>query len=188
MAIPPGPNNRRFLMKSKLVVALVASVLGLAAVACTPPAPAGTITCDGGSGVLRVSPAVNAVDKPVTYSLIGPSTSSSCTDRTGTGVTSARFDSFAVTFPSLSCYVTLGTQAAGRAVLRWSDGTESRATATATLQAAYGGTLDITLTSGHFAGMSGTANFTAAPLAGSCFDTGITRESISIDPLTLRAA
>ncbi len=167
-------------MKLKFLSLLAAGLVAASISGCTPPPPPGTIVCDGGSGFLEVSPAVNPVEQPVTYTLDGPSTTATCSDGTGTGITSARLDSLAVTFPSLSCFVALGTRGSGPAVIAWSDGTTSEVTATATLEAAYGGTLDLEVTSGHFAGARGSAQFVALPEEGSCFGGGITRESVSI--------
>ena len=179
-------------MKLKMLGVFAAGLIGASVTGCAPPptpaAAPGTISCGGGSGTLDVSPAVDQVAKPVTYSLVGPSSTAGCNDGTGTGITSARFDSLAVTFPSLSCFVAVGTDGSGPAVVRWSDGTTSNATATATLQAAYGGTLDIELTSGHFAGTTGSATFVALPEQGSCFGEGISRESITVGNFTLNRA
>jgi hypothetical protein len=175
-------------MKLTPVNLVAAALLAASTFGCTPPPVSGTITCDGGAGMLNVSPAVSPVEQPVTYSLRGPSTTASCTDGTGTGITSARLDSLAVTFRSLSCFVTVGTRGSGPAVMRWSDGTTSDVRVTATLDSAFGGTIDLALTSGHFAGRHGSTQFNATPAEGSCFDGGITRESISIGATTFTQA
>lgn len=172
-------------MKKALLGLTVAALVAISATACTPPPAAGSIRCAGGSGYLDVSPAVNPEPQPITYTLDGSSSAADCVDRTGTGITSARIDSLAVTFGELSCFVVVGTTGTGPAVIRWSDGTTSNATTTATLDAAYSGTLELALTSGHFAGSTGTAPFLATPEQGDCFNGGITRESITVGSFAL---
>lgn len=171
---------------------MLACVLGVAAMVgvtgCPPPpTPSATIACQGSSGELELSPPVDIVEKPVSYSLVGASTSVACDDGTVTGITSARFEEFTATFPSISCVVTAGTSAEGTARVRWSDGSSSDADITATLEGAYNGRVEITVTSGHFDGFSGATWFAATPLVGDCFDGGISRESIEIGPITLKA-
>lgn len=172
-------------MKHTLSGLIAAGLIAATMTACAPTPAPGTITCGGGSGTLDVSPAVTPEPQPITYSLSGPSSTANCTDATGTGITDARLDSLAVTFPLLSCFVVVGTEGSGPAVIRWSDGTSSAVTATATLEAAYGGTIELAITNGHFAGTTGTAPFLATPEEGSCFEGGITRESIKVGEFTL---
>lgn len=170
---------------------LAVGTLGLAALAGTTGCPVqpptgGSITCDGSAGELVLTPSVDVVEKPVTYSLDGPSTEVGCVDGSGSGITGARLDALSVTFPSLSCLVTPGATATGTATVRWSDGSLSEGTATAVLDGAYTGELTLAVTSGRFEGWSGTTWFAATPLVGSCFEDGISRESATIGPLTLR--
>lgn len=172
---------------------MLACALGVAAMVgltgCPPPpTPTGTISCEGASGELELSPPVDIVEKPVAYSLSGPSTSVSCDDRSGGGITSARFEQLTARFPSISCVVTSGTTAEGTARVKWSDGSVSNADVTATLDGAYTGWIKFNVTSGRFGGWKGATAFAATPLVGSCFDEGISRESVTIGPITLRDA
>lgn len=182
---PPTPTPHRRRIRAAVAAGLLATV-ALAGCTASPPAANNTITCQGGSGSMAVSPGVVEQDGPNTYSLTSPSTVASCVDRTGTGITSARFTRFSILFPSIGCYVPLGTQGTGTGSVRWSDGTTSTADVVATLDSAYGGEVSITVRSGHFAGMTGSATFLAAPTTGSCFEDGITAESIEFGPMTLR--
>lgn len=164
----------------------VAGVIAGTLVACAPQPPPGSIECQGGSGRMTVSPGVTFSDSPNTYELAGPSTTSSCVDGTGAGITSARFEEFSVYFPSIGCLVTVGTQGEGTGTVRWSDGTLSSIDLVATLDSAYGGEISSEVTSGHFVGMTGTTRFLAAPTQGDCFDGGITGQSIQMAEVSLR--
>jgi len=135
---------------------------------------------------MSVSPGVVSTDGPNTYTLVGPTTTASCVDSTGSGITSARFERFSILFPSIGCLVTLGTRGEGTGTVRWSDGTTSNVELVATLDSAYGGDIATTVLSGHFAGMTGSSRFLASPTKGTCFGEGITAESIQTGPSTLR--
>ena len=153
--------------------------------ACAPPASpssVGGIRCEGGSGNLSISPALGLVSASSTHTLTAPSTTVSCVDHSGTGITAASLDRLEIEFDSLSCYISPGTVGDGSATIRWSDGTTSDATVIALLDGGPTGTFSLSITSGHFTGMVGFAKFGMVPTQGDC-GSGISSELAFIDAI-----
>lgn len=170
------------------VLAAVSALAAVVLMGCTPQTPpeAGTVTCRSASGQMSITPGVVLDARSNRFTLTGPSPTTSCVDRTGAGVTSARVDDLSILFPSLGCVVPEGTSGDGTATVRWSDGSTSSLELVATLDSAYGGDITSTITSGRFAGGTASARFLATPTEGSCLEDGITAESVEIGNIIVR--
>lgn len=174
-------------VKRAMVTLLAALSVG-ASVGCAPdfvgPATVGGITCGAASATAAMTPGIKYAAAPIDLTLTGPSTTAACHDGSGGSITSAQVDSVSIAFPALGCLAIDGAVGTGTAVIRWSDGTTSNADATATLGGVLMGTLDLHVTSGHYAGTSGSAPFTASLSAGDCAN-GVTAEWIGIAGIVL---
>lgn len=167
-------------------IGLMATVSLTACPALFPPGSAGdgTVTCAGGVAHTAASPGFTTSPQQVTLTLTAPTSVATCTDGTGTGITSAQIVALSVTFPSIGCAGGAGSTASGTADLRWSDGSHSAADVAVTMGVMLTGTLSLDITSGHFAGLSGSTDFLGSPSGGDC-TTGITGETVTIDSFTL---
>jgi len=172
---------------------LAVAVVGLASIGmltgCPAPASphgvgAGGISCDGGTAQASALPGITTAPAIVTLSLVGPSTTARCVDRSGRGITSAQITGMSIAFPALSCFGGAGTSGAGSGTIGWSDGSTSDVDVAVAMDGVLTGTLSFSVTAGPLAGTHGSTDFVASPSAGDC-TSGITAETVTISSLTL---
>ena len=183
------PMRRRSGNVAAAFAALAVGAVTLVGCAPDPAAPAsvpeGAVGCGGGSATLQASQGVTFNPATVTYTLRNESSTSWCVDSTGTGVTSATIESLDLTFASLFCGDVSTTSGSGTLTIRWSDGTRTTAQATATLDSMFGARLTMIGTTGHFSGFTGTAELTMSPIEGSCYETGVSANAVTLGPIVL---
>lgn len=175
-------------MRRTGTVVLIAAVVALAA-ACVPeppPPPDPLITCDQFAVAARYSPpATNSADD-VAGTVDTGSGLSGCTDRTGSGITSAVLAGTIQADGACSSHAADDAWVQGSGQITWSDGSTS----------AWSGELvgasplraNLTLTGGRWAGSAATLELYVDGSTGSCASDGLSRVSLHGGPFVLHPA
>ena len=162
--------------------ALVVAAFALSGCAPSTPAASGAVRCDGGTLNVSVSPALGNEVRETSAALSNTPNPVGCDDRTGAGITSAQVSALTLDFPGVSYYQFLDAVGAGPATIKWSDGTSSSATVTASFSSNAPWSFDVKVDSGALAGYSASAPFWLSSIAGN--SDGITAFAASFGDLT----